>query len=101
MNPIDFDSCATIFRMLDDYLDRELTERDLARVERHLVSCALCALEFRLEGRVMRELRAKMQRIAAPPHLHARVWKGLVSRARPGNFPPAPLIDQGDGGKDG
>lgn len=80
MEPIDGDTCATVFRMLDDYVDRELSAEDLARVHRHLVSCAVCASEFRFEGTLLRELRAKVRRIAAPPGLIARVWRSVADR---------------------
>src|SRR5262245_3297425 len=101
MTSPDSDTCAVIFAMVEDDLDRELTPDELARVERHLLTCALCASEFRLEERLMRDLRGKIQRIQAPPDLHARVWKGLVTSLRSGNFSKASDIEGGDSGKNG
>lgn len=101
MSPDSSDDCAVVFRMLDDYLDRELSDDDIARVERHLVSCAMCASEFRVEGRVLLELRAKVQRIAAPADLHARVWTEVRRRVRSGNLSDASRIERGDSGKKG
>ena len=79
MDPIDHDTCATILGMLDGWLDRELAPDEICRVERHLATCAVCASEFRFEDKVMRQLRAKVQRIAVPPGLLARVWKRVTS----------------------
>lgn len=82
MGDIDVDTCAVIFGMLDDYVDRELTGDEIRRVERHLETCAVCAAEFRFEESVLRRIRAKLQRIAVPPGLHARVWGAVMARHR-------------------
>ena len=83
--------CADAIRRLDDYLDRELSPVDLDRVRRHLEACALCAREFRFEAGLIREVRAKVNRIAVPADLHASVWRA-VTRAvdRDASAPPAP-----------
>jgi anti-sigma factor (TIGR02949 family) len=102
VTPIDAETCAVIFAMLDDFLDRELNEEDVARVERHLVTCAMCASEFRFEDHLLVRLRAKVQRIAAPPDLHARVWRGVVRHAREGgNLPGVSAIERDDDGTSG
>ena len=82
MEPIGEDTCAEIFSMLDDYVDRELSAEDVTRVRRHLVVCAMCASEFRFEGALLRQLRAKVQRVHAPSGLLASVWKHVAEHSR-------------------
>jgi anti-sigma factor (TIGR02949 family) len=77
LSDIDFRSCSAVFARLDDYVDRELSPDDLHQIERHLEICATCASEFRVEGEVLRTIRAKLARIEVPPGLHARVWRRL------------------------
>jgi len=77
MSDIDHRSCAQVFARLDDYVDRELSPDDLVQVERHLEICAMCASEFRLEGRLLHVIRGKVRRIQLPEGLEARVWQRL------------------------
>ena len=81
-------TCAEAFRRLDDYLDRELAPEELERVRAHLEACAVCAAEFRYEASVIREVRGKLQRIAAPPDLYARVWRSVTEATRASLDPP-------------
>ena len=74
-------SCADAFRRLDDFLDRELSAEELDQVRRHLEVCAVCSAEFRFEASVIRSVRSKLERLVAPPDLHARVWRS-VNEAR-------------------
>lgn len=74
-------------------MDRELSPDDLEQVEKHLEICAMCALEFRLEGQLLRTVREKLRRIQMPAGLEARVWQRVNAAARPVP-PPAP----GEGG---
>ena len=82
MSDIDYRSCSQVFARLDDYVDRELSAADLAQVERHLETCAVCASEFRLEGELLRTLRDKVRRIALPPGFESRVWRRVADAAR-------------------
>jgi anti-sigma factor (TIGR02949 family) len=77
MSTIDHRSCAQVFATLDDYVDRELSAADLEQVQRHLEICAMCASEFRLEGQLLRTIRAKVRRIALPPGFEGRIWKRI------------------------
>jgi anti-sigma factor (TIGR02949 family) len=82
MERIDAYDCREAFSRLDDYLDRELTPDEIARVEAHLETCAMCAREFRFEATVIADARGKLQRIAVPPGLHARVWDRVRRSAK-------------------
>jgi mycothiol system anti-sigma-R factor len=70
-------TCEETFRRLDDYLDRELSDREMQLVREHLKVCAACANEFEFETSVLSGVRAKLQRIAAPPGLMARISHAL------------------------
>jgi len=71
-------TCEELFRRLDDYLDREVTEEEAARVREHLEICAVCAAEYQFEESVLRNVREKLRRIAAPPDLMARISSSLA-----------------------
>jgi anti-sigma factor (TIGR02949 family) len=60
-------TCEDLFRKLDDYLDRELTPGEVERIREHLEICAVCAAEYRFEESMLRHVRRKLERIAAPP----------------------------------
>ena len=81
MSDIDFRSCAQVFARLDDWVDHELSDDDLAQVRKHLELCAMCASEFRIEGQLLRTLRSKVRRIALPPGFEGRVWRRVVESA--------------------
>ena len=54
---VDRYTCEDAFRRLDDYLDRELTDREIAKIEEHLRYCAVCASEYRFEASVLNCVR--------------------------------------------
>jgi anti-sigma factor (TIGR02949 family) len=77
MAHIDRYTCEETFRRLDDYLDRELTPHEMQLVREHLEICAVCAAEYAFEESVLRQVRSKLQRIAAPPDLLAKITRAL------------------------
>lgn len=81
MSDINRLTCDEAFRRLDDYLDRELTPEEMARVKEHLDTCEMCAREFGFEERMLRGLRDKLRRIKAPDGLADKVARSLA-RAR-------------------
>jgi anti-sigma factor (TIGR02949 family) len=80
LSGVDRYTCTEAFRRLDDYLDRELGPAELAKVREHLEVCAVCAMEFRFEERILADLRSKLAHVAAPPGLLDRV-RGAIARA--------------------
>ena len=82
MDTLDFFSCAQVVRLLDDFVDRELTLREIRQVERHLLVCGQCAREVRLEQGTLRSIWATLRRIRIPPGLEARVWVALAREER-------------------
>lgn len=73
MTRIDRLTCEETFRRLDDYLDRELSADEMALVEQHLHTCEACAGEYAFEAGVLRTIRAKLQRLHAPPALQSTI----------------------------
>lgn len=70
-------TCEEAFRRLNDYLDRELAPHEMDLVREHLEVCALCASEFKFEESVLREVRARVRKIQAPPDLLAKVNRAI------------------------
>ncbi len=66
MGPLDRYTCEQVFRLLDEYLDRELAPEEIARVEKHLATCAQCAAEYRFEGTLLEGLKDKIRHIEVP-----------------------------------
>ena len=79
MSKLDRVTCEDAFRKIDDYLDRELSDEDLALIREHLDICAACATEFEFERSVLDGVRAKLRRIAAPPDLLSRIALRLAA----------------------
>lgn len=77
MANIDRYTCEEAFRRLDDYLDRELTPHELQLVREHLEVCAVCAAEYAFEASVLKQVRVKLQRVAAPADLLAKIRRAL------------------------
>jgi anti-sigma factor (TIGR02949 family) len=71
-------TCEELFRRLDDYLDREVSEEEAQRVREHLEICAVCAAEYQFEASVLRNVREKMRRVAAPPDLMSRITRAIA-----------------------
>jgi anti-sigma factor (TIGR02949 family) len=83
VRPVDPYNCEETFRRFDDYLDRELTAEEAALVEEHLEHCEMCARELDFEASVLRQVRAKIERIAIPAGLLSRV-RGALDRVDAG-----------------
>jgi anti-sigma factor (TIGR02949 family) len=70
-------TCEEAFRRLDDYLDRELRDEEMALVREHLETCAACTQEFAYEASVLTEVRRKIQRVDVPADLVERLARQL------------------------
>ncbi len=66
MSPLDRFTCEQVFRLLDDYLDRELSPEEIQRVEEHLTTCRQCASEYSFEEALLEGLKEKIRRIVVP-----------------------------------
>lgn len=70
-------TCEELFRRLDDFMDRELSEEQAELVREHLETCAVCAAEYAFEDSILRNVREKLRHIAAPPGLLDRIRQRL------------------------
>jgi anti-sigma factor (TIGR02949 family) len=66
IGPLDRYTCEQVFRLLDEYVDRELAAEEVTRVEQHLATCAQCAAEYRFEGTLLEGLKEKIRHIDVP-----------------------------------
>lgn len=78
MSEINRLTCEEVFRRLDDYLDRELSPEEIQRVREHLATCEVCAKEYQFEGAILKGLRERLRRIAAPADLADKVARALA-----------------------
>lgn len=70
-------TCDDVFRRLDDYLDRELSDAEMQLVAEHLDTCAQCAQEHRFEAGVLDSIKSKLRHLEAPDLLLKRLTKVL------------------------
>jgi anti-sigma factor (TIGR02949 family) len=78
-------TCEEMLRRLDDYLDRELTPKEMRKAEEHLATCEACAREFGFEASVIRAVRAKLRQVEVPPTLMDRVAMSLARERADGD----------------
>jgi anti-sigma factor (TIGR02949 family) len=70
-------TCEEVFRRFDDFADRELTPDEMRLVEEHMAICERCAQEFAFEKSVLAQVRAKLNRVKAPPGLLSKISRAL------------------------
>ena len=78
MSAIDRLTCEELFRRVDSYLDRELSDGEMRMVAEHLETCAACAAEYAFESSVLRNVRQKLAHIQAPPDLLSRISRRIA-----------------------
>ena len=71
-------TCVEALRRLDDYLDHELAQLDLRRVEQHIHECEACAKKFGFERSLVDQVRAKLREGEMPPQVRSRVLAALA-----------------------
>jgi anti-sigma factor (TIGR02949 family) len=79
--PAGLPDCEAVVRALWDYLDRQLSEADLAAIDAHLAVCEKCRAHAEFERRLIDEIRAVRAQQDEPDALRARVLAAL-RRAR-------------------
>jgi hypothetical protein len=72
MTTIDRYTCEDVLRRLDDYLDRQLSPREMELAGKHVATCAACAQEVGFSAETLRTVKAKLRRI--------EVASGLIDR---------------------
>lgn len=84
MSRLDRYSCEEVFRRMDEYIDRELAQGELAFVRAHLETCVACAGEYAFEESVLTTVKEKLRRVSLPDELRQRIERSLIG-ARPGS----------------
>lgn len=74
-------TCEEVFRRLDDYLDRELSDQEIEYLEQHLSVCQVCLREYEFEKSVINTLKSKVNNISAPEDLMTRISARLRNDA--------------------
>jgi anti-sigma factor (TIGR02949 family) len=77
VNGINRSTCEETVRRLNDFLDRELQESEMAIVREHLNACEVCANGFEFNGSVLHAIKAKLHDASLPEGLKARVFARL------------------------
>ncbi|HET6315666.1 MAG TPA: mycothiol system anti-sigma-R factor [Chloroflexota bacterium] len=76
-------NCTYCLQALHPYLDRELSDDDIAQVREHLDACAGCLHQFQFEESLRRLVRVRCQEQQAPDGLRAKVEARLtIERTR-------------------
>lgn len=71
-------TCKETLARLDDFLDRELSPREVTLVERHLKICRHCSKIYDFEADFLRELKQKVQQVETSDEN----LSGLMNRIR-------------------
>ena len=69
--------CKEALAKLDDYVDRELSQKDISDIRKHLSICKHCASKFAFEEGLIEGLKSKVRRIAAPPDLLQGIMEAI------------------------
>lgn len=80
MGTLDRYTCEQVFRLLDDYVDRELGAEEVRRVEEHLATCVQCADEYEFEVTLLGGLKEKIRRMDVPESAVEKVRAALRRR---------------------
>ncbi len=72
-----FYDCRDTLERLDDYIDRELPTADRRHVAIHLGICLKCAQLHRFERGFIKDVRAKLENVQAPPELMGQISRSL------------------------
>ena len=76
-------NCRNTLDKLYGYLDRQLTEDEMAEVQRHLNRCPSCADHFRFEEGVLTRIHQVCREVEVPSDLVYRVRKLCEESHRP------------------
>ena len=79
-------TCRSCLEALHPYIDRELSDEDIAQVRIHLEACGGCLHLYQFEASLRRLVRVRCQELQAPDGLRAKITARLATeriRGRP------------------
>ena len=84
-------NCRDCAQALNPYIDRELSDEDVARVRGHLEECAGCLHVYEFEESLRRLVRVRCREQGAPESLRERITLSLaLERQRSDHLKPRP-----------
>jgi anti-sigma factor (TIGR02949 family) len=75
-------NCPDVQRFISAFVDGELVDEERGAFEEHLAVCARCRRIAGFESAFRQRLRDNVERVAAPPHLRARLRQQLDASDR-------------------
>ncbi|HKW48805.1 MAG TPA: zf-HC2 domain-containing protein, partial [Gemmatimonadaceae bacterium] len=73
MSTIDRYTCEDVLRRLDEYIDRQLSPREMELAREHIATCAACAQEVGFSAETLRTIKTKLRRIDIAPDFIDRI----------------------------
>ncbi len=70
-------TCKEALARLNDYVDRELSEREMTLVKRHLKVCHECSKKFAFEEDLIKQVRGRLSHMDLPAGLMDRLSSAL------------------------
>jgi mycothiol system anti-sigma-R factor len=68
-------TCVETVARLHLYLDRELSDEEIATVKQHLADCPHCECRFHVDMSIKRLIHERCRLQHAPAHLQETVWR--------------------------
>lgn len=72
-------TCEEVLRRLDDYIDRQLSAREIELAREHIETCAACAREYGFSASALSTIKTKLRRIEVAPDFIDRISLALAS----------------------
>ncbi len=72
--------CAEVRELLGNYMDQELTESMMQRIERHLLRCPACAYEARSIEQARRMLQQSVEKPMVSEQLGERILRHIAEQ---------------------
>jgi putative zinc finger protein len=73
MSQVDRYTCEEVLRRLDDYIDRQLSVREMELAREHMETCAACAREYGFSAHTLSTIKTKLRRIDVASDLIDRI----------------------------
>jgi len=78
VSTVDRYTCEEVLRRLDDYIDRQLSIREMELAREHIETCAACAREYGFSASTLSTIKTKLRRIEVAPDFLDRVSLALA-----------------------
>ncbi len=86
--PVAYSECQEAVRRLTEWLDKELSPAEEARVQQHLNHCRGCFARFHFEETLLHTIRTRVETLRAPAGLRDRILSLIGLRDSDKQDPP-------------